>query len=326
MKKALVTGITGQDGSYLAELLFEKGYQVHGIVRQTPPASERYIYHEADLNDAWGLQQIIVKVKPDEIYNLAAISNERYSFDKAEHTIATNGLMVLKLLEIVRLHCPATRFFQASSSEIFGRASKAPQNEETSFRPRSPYGIAKLSAYWSIVNYREAYRLYACNGILYNHESPRRSEIFVTRKIVKGVVRIKKGLQDKLILGNLDMRRDWGYAKDFTRAMWLMLQQVKAEDFVLATGQLASVRHFVEIAFKAVGITIEWRGEGLQEEGFDRDSGKVCVEVAAQFFRPNEEIPLVGDASKAKERLQWVPETTLNDLIGLMVENEKTLY
>ena len=324
-KRALITGITGQDGSYLAEFLYEKGYQVHGITRQPPPPSHQdYIFHQTDLSDSWGLQKIIGEVQPDEIYNLGAISNEKQSFERAEYTLNINGLMVLDLLEIIRCRHPKTRLFQAASSELFGKASHMPQNETTTFRPRSPYGIAKLYAYWSIVNYREAYSLYACNGILFNHESPRRGELFVTRKIAQGAVRIKNGLQEKLLLGNLDVQRDWGYAKDFVEAMWLMLQQNQAEDFVLGTGKLVSVRQFVEIAFAAAGISIAWQGIGPQEKGIDRNTGKICIEISPLFYRPNEEIPLVGDSAKAQKKLLWSAKTTVEQLIHLMVENEKT--
>lgn len=326
MKKALITGIDGQDGSYLAELLKKKGYEVHGTVWQSTSSPGPYKSYLSDLSDYWGLQQIIATVKPDEIYHLAAMSNERLSFDRVEYTINVNGLLVLKMLEMIRQYSSQTRLFQAGTSELFGQVLESPQNEKTPFHPRSPYGVAKLYAHWSVVNYREAYGLYACNGILYNHESPRRGEQFVTKKIIQAVVRIKKGLQEKLVLGNLDMQRDWGYAKDYVEAMWLMLQQEKADDYVIATGQLSSVRRFVEFAFIAVGISIEWSGEGLHEKGIDRASGRVCVEVSSEFYRPDEKIPLVGDASKAKATLEWSPKTSLNELITIMVKHEETLY
>jgi len=325
MKKALITGIDGQDGSYLAELLAEKGYDVHGTVWMPMASPGLYQYHVLDLSDPWGLQQIIKKVQPNEIYHLAAMSNERLSFDRAEYTMNVNGLLVLRMLEMIRQDSPRTRLFQAGTSELFGKVHTTPQNEETLFHPRSPYGVAKLYAYWSVVNYREAYGLYACNGILYNHESPRRGDLFVTKKIVRGVVKIQKGLQEKLILGNLDMQRDWGYAKDYVEAMWLMLQQDTSEDFVIASGQLVSVRRFVELAFNAVGIAIQWVGMGLQEKGIDLKTGKVCVEVSPEFYRPDEKIPLVGDASKAKAKLQWSPKTSVRELISIMVQHEEAL-
>jgi GDPmannose 4,6-dehydratase len=325
MKKALITGIGGQDGWYLADFLYQKGYEVHGTVRHAPPLPEDYVCHLVDLSDAWSLQQVIAKIKPDEIYNLAAMSNERFSFDRAEYTAQVNGLAVMQLLEIVRQHSPSSKVFQAASSELFGKVACAPQNEQTPFHPRSLYGTAKLFAHWSVVNYREAYQLYACNGILFNHESPRRGSLFVTKKIIASVVRIERGLQEKLVLGNLDTQRDWGYAKDFVEAMWLMLQQETPSDFVLATGRLATVRQFVEISFASVGMTICWIGSGLEEKGIDQKTGRVCVEVAAQFFRQSEEIPLVGDATKAKEKLNWAPMTTLEELIHIMVEHEKAV-
>ena len=325
MKKALITGIDGQDGSYLAELLVEKGYDVHGTVWMPIGSPGPYQYHVSDLSDPWGLQQTIKKLQPDEIYHLAAMSNERLSFDRAEYTMNVNGLLVLRMLEMIRQYSPRTRLFQAGTSELFGKVHTTPQNEETLFHPRSPYGVAKLYAYWSVVNYREAYGLYACNGILYNHESPRRGDLFVTKKIVRGVVKIQKGLQEKLILGNLDMQRDWGYAKDYVEAMWLMLQQETSEDFVIASGQLVSVRRFVELAFNAVGIAIQWVGMGLQEKGVDLKTGKVCVEVSPEFYRPDEKIPLVGDASKAKAKLQWSPKTSVSELISIMVQHEEAL-
>lgn len=323
MKKALITGITGQDGSYLAEFLSKKGYEVHGTVRRSVISNNEHILHQADLSDSWSLKRVVEKVQPDEIYNLAALSNERLSIDMAEYAVNVDGLGVLRLLEAIRFCCPNARLFHASSSELFGKAVCTPQNETTPFHPRSPYGVAKLYAYWSIVNYREAYNLYACNGILFNHESPRRGELFVTRKIVRGVVLICKGLQETLTLGNLDTQRDWGFAKDFVEGMWKIIQQPVAEDFVLATEKLTSVRHFVEIAFKCLGTTLIWQGVGLDEKGIDKETGKICVEISPEFYRPVEARHLVGDASKAREMLQWSAKTTIEELIGLMVEHEQ---
>jgi GDPmannose 4,6-dehydratase len=322
MKKALVTGITGQDGSYLAELLHEKGYQVHGIVRRPSQIDQPYLLHQADLGDSWSLKRIIDKVQPDEIYNLAAMSNERQSFEIAEYTLNVDGMAVLRLLEAMRHDCPQARLFQASSSELFGKAAFSPQNENTAFHPRSPYGVAKLFGYWSIINYREAYSLYACNGILFNHESPRRGELFVSRKIAKGVAAIKKGVQEKLTLGNIDIQRDWGFAKDYVEAIWLMLQQPKPEDLVLATGKLTSVRTLIEISFKSIDVDLEWKGKGLEEKGVDAKTGKLRVDISPQFYRPIEEKPLLGDPSKAREKLQWSARTTVEELMGLMVTEE----
>jgi GDPmannose 4,6-dehydratase len=326
MKKAIITGITGQDGFYLAEFLKGKDYEIHGLSRRLTDFSEQnYIHHQVDLGDSWRLQNIIDRVQPDEIYNLGAMSNERQSYEIPEYTVNIDGLGVLRLLEAIRIQCPAARLFQASTSELFGKAVHQPQSENTPFHPRSPYGVAKLYAYWSIVNYREAYKLYACNGILFNHESPLRDKVFVTRKIVRAVVRIQKGLQEKLILGNLNTQKDWGFAKDYVEAMWLMLQQETPEDFVLTTGRLTSVRHFVVMAFEAAGITIEWQGKGLNEKGLNAKTKQVYVEVSPQFYRPDEGIPLIGDPSKAREKLKWSAKTTIEELISLMVEHEQNL-
>jgi GDPmannose 4,6-dehydratase len=326
MKKAVITGITGQDGFYLAEFLKTKGYEIHGLSRRlVNSVGQSYVYHQVDLSDSWRLQNIIGRIQPDEIYNLGAMSNERQSFEIPEHTINIDGLGVLRLLESMRIKCPTARLFQASTAELFGKAIHQPQNEDTPFYPRSPYGVAKLHAYWSIVNYREAYNLYACNGILFNHESPLRDKAFVTRKIVQAVVRIQKGLQDKLVLGNLNIQKDWGFAQDYVEAMWLMLQQEIPEDFVLATGKLTSVRHFVEMAFDAVGITIEWEGSGLNEKGVNAQTRKVYVEISPQFYRPDEGTPLLGDPSKAREKLKWSAKTAIEELISLMVHNEQNI-
>jgi GDPmannose 4,6-dehydratase len=328
-KKALVTGITGQDGSYLAELLVEKDYEVHGLVRRSSTCNLHRIVHlcdgsiklhEGDLSDSSSLERIINEVQPHEIYNLAAMSHVRTSFDVPEYTANVDALGALRILEAVRTHCPTARLYQASTSELFGKVKEIPQSEETPFYPRSPYGVAKLYAFWAIVNYREAYGLFACNGILFNHESPRRGETFVSRKVTLAAVRIKAGLQDKLILGNLDAKRDWGYAKDFVEGMWLMLQRDQPEDFVLATGQTTTVRRFVELSFQEVGIEIGWEGKGVDEKGLDLATGRVVIEISPEFFRPAEVDLLIGDARKAKEKLGWVSRTSLEELVQIMIQ------
>lgn len=331
-KKALVTGITGQDGSYLAELLLEKGYSVYGLVRRSslinldriehlcndPSYRGRFFLTEGDLGDSSSLKRVIETVCPDEVYNLAAMSHVKVSFDMPEYTADVDALGVLRLLDAIRSHNPKIRFYQASTSELYGKIKEIPQTEKTPFYPRSPYGVAKLYAYWITVNYREAYGIHASNGILFNHESPRRGETFVSRKITQGVTRIVKGLQQKIVLGNLDAQRDWGYAKDFVEGMWRMLQQKKSDDYVLATGETTTVRHFVELSFQEVGIKIHWQGSGLQEIGID-SSGKVLVEVSPQFFRPAEVDLLIGDATKAKTELGWEPRTSVQELVRLMI-------
>lgn len=336
MKVALITGVTGQDGSYLAELLLEKGYQVHGLVRRSsssnlsrirhlceePILKTRFFLHEGDLADTTSLNWIIDRVQPDEIYNLAAMSDVKISFDVPEYTANIDALGPLRLLEAVRNSCPSARFYQASTSELFGKVKETPQSEKTSFHPRSPYGVAKLYSYWAVVNYRESYDLFACNGILFNHESPRRGENFVSRKITLAASRIKRKLQDKLILGNLEARRDWGYAKDFVEGMWQILQQDEPDDFVLATGRTATVRHFVELAFNAVGISIAWEGQGIEEKGIDCSTGQVVIEVSSEFFRPAEVDLLLGDSTKAKEKLKWNPSTSLEALVELMIQSD----
>lgn len=334
MKKALITGITGQDGSYLAELLLEKGYVVHGLIRRSSSSNlsriqhlcedstfkKRFFLHEGDLSDATNLKRIVESVEPQEIYNLAAMSDVKSSFDIPEYTIDVDGVGVLRLLEAIRAVDPSIRFYQASTSELFGKVQEIPQSEKTPFYPRSPYGVAKLYAYWIVVNYREAYDMFACNGILFNHESPRRGENFVSRKITLAVAKIKYGLQEKLILGNLDAKRDWGYAKDFVEGMWHMLQQKKPEDFVLATGETTSVRRFVELAFGQAGMEIAWEGKGVNEKGVDVKTGKVLVEIAPEFFRPSEVDILIGDASMAQKKLGWSATTQLEELVSLMVK------
>ena len=341
-KVALISGITGQDGAYLAELLLEKGYVVHGIKRrasllntdridhlyQDPhDTNVHLVLHYGDLTDATNLIRIIQQVKPDEIYNLAAQSHVAVSFETPEYTANADGLGTLRMLEAIRLLGlkERTRFYQASTSEMFGKVHESPQRETTPFYPRSPYGAAKLYAHWICVNYREAYGLYACNGILFNHESPLRGETFVSRKITRGLTRIGAGLQDVLHLGNLDARRDWGHARDYVRAQWLMLQQPEPEDYVVATGEQHSVRDFVVLAGRLLGMNIEWRGSGVEEVGMDHNSGRVVVRVDPRYFRPTEVDSLVGDASRIRARLGWKPEITFESLVREMVESDAAL-
>jgi len=339
MKKAIITGVTGQDGAYLADLLLKKGYQVHGIKRRAssfntaridrlykdPHESDvRFFLHYGDLTDATNLIRIIQDVQPDEVYNLAAQSHVKVSFESAEYTAGADALGSLRLLEAIRILGleKKTRFYQASTSELYGKVKEIPQNEETPFYPRSPYAVAKLYGYWITVNYREAYEMFACNGILFNHESPIRGETFVTRKITRAVARIKLGLQDRLYLGNLDAMRDWGFAGDYVEAMWLMLQQSEPKDFVIATGRSHSVREFVERAFQEVDIEVVWKGTGTEEVGVDPDSGKILVEIDPRYFRPTEVEYLLGDASKAKKELGWTPKTSFQDLVHIMVQKD----
>ena len=335
-KTALITGVTGQDGAYLAELLLQRGYQVHGIKRrsssfntgrvehlyQDPHESDqRFILHYGDLTDATNLIRIVQETQPDEIYNLAAQSHVQVSFETAEYTANADALGTLRLLEAIRLLglSEKTRFYQASTSELYGRVQEIPQSETTPFYPRSPYAAAKLYAYWITVNYREAYGLHASNGILFNHESPVRGETFVTRKITRAVAAVHHGMQQRLYLGNLDARRDWGHARDYVRGMWLILQQDRPDDYVLATGECYTVRQFVERAFAEVGIAIQWRGEGSHEKGYDAASGRVLIEVDTRYFRPTEVEILVGDASKARQRLGWTHKTSFEKLVSEMV-------
>jgi len=339
MKKALITGITGQDGAYLAELLIGKGYEVHGIKRyssvsnteridhlclQETGAKQQLSLHNGDLTDSTNIMRIVEEVQPDEIYNLAAQSQVQVSFETPEYTASTNALGTLRLLEAIRLLGlrDKTRFYQASTSELFGKAQEVPQRETTPFYPRSPYAVAKLYGYWITVNYREAYQLFACNGILFNHESPLRGETFVTRKISQAVARISLGLQQALYLGNLDAKRDWGFAGDYVQAMWLMLQQAEAEDYVIGTGECHTVREFVEQAFNSVGIRIAWQGAGIQESGVDQVSGRVLVRVDPRFFRPTEVSILQADYSKAARQLGWQPGVSFAELVGLMVKED----
>lgn len=336
MKKALVTGITGQDGAYLAEFLLNKGYAVHGIKRRSSLFNTQridHLFHDAheqglplylyygDLTDSTSLIRIIQEVQPDEIYNLGAQSHVKVSFESPEYTAQSDALGTLRLLEAIRILNmeKRVRFYQASTSELYGKVQEIPQKETTPFYPRSPYGVAKLYGYWIVVNYREAYGIYACNGILFNHESPLRGETFVTRKITRAAARIAVGLQKKLYLGNLNALRDWGHARDYVEMMWLMLQQDEPDDYVIATGEQHSVREFCEHAFRYIGVELEWQGQGVDEKGIDRKTGRVLVEVDPRYFRPTEVDTLLGDPSKAREKLGWVPRTTFEELVEEMM-------
>jgi len=338
-KVALITGVTGQDGAYLAELLLAKGYVVHGVKRRSSSFNTgrvehlyedphtpdpHFVLHYGDMTDATNLIRIVQETQPDEIYNLAAQSHVQVSFETAEYTANSDGLGTLRLLEAIRLLklVDKTRFYQASTSELYGKVQAVPQNETTPFYPRSPYAAAKLYAYWITVNYREAYGLHASNGILFNHESPLRGETFVTRKITRAVAAIHLGIQERLYLGNLDAKRDWGHARDYVRGMWLMLQQPAADDYVLATGETHSVRAFVEKAFHRIGVDLEWRGEGVDERGLDADDGRVLVEVDPRYFRPTEVDLLIGDPAKAREKLGWRHEVKLDELIAEMMRED----
>ena len=339
---ALITGVTGQDGAYLAELLLEKGYIVHGVKRRSssfntsriehlyedPHVSRpRFKLHYGDMTDATNLIRIVQETQPDEIYNLAAQSHVQVSFETAEYTANADAMGTLRLLEAIRLLklTEKSRFYQASTSELYGKAQAVPQNETTPFYPRSPYAAAKLYAYWITVNYREAYAMHASNGILFNHESPVRGETFVTRKITRGVAAIHLGIENKLYLGNLDAKRDWGHAREYVRGMWMMLQQPEPDDYVLATGQSHSVRSFVEKAFLEVGVNLEWRGRGVEEKGVDSSDGRVVVEVDPRYFRPTEVDLLIGDPTKARKKLGWRHETRLDDLVAEMVREDLRL-
>ena len=338
-KVALITGITGQDGSYLAEFLLEKGYEVHGIKRrsssfnteridhlyQDPHQSNRkFFLHYGDLSDSMSLFRIIKKVQPDEIYNLAAQSHVAVSFETPEYTADTVGLGALRILEAILILGleKKTKYYQASSSELFGDVKEIPQKETTSFNPRSPYAVAKLYAYWISVNYREAYGIFACNGILFNHESPVRGETFVTRKITRALARISVGLQEILFLGNLNAKRDWGHARDYVEMQWLMLQQDQPEDFCISTGSQNSVREFVDSAWGYLGKKIRWEGEGKDEKGYDHETGKLIVAVDPRYFRPTEVETLLGDSSKAREKLGWKPKTIFEEIVHEMMEND----
>ena len=320
MKKAIITGVTGQDGSYLAELLLEKGYEVYGIIRRASLINTKRVDH-LYLTDSLNLVRLVQKIHPDEIYNLAAMSHVKVSFDTPEYVANADGTGTLRLLEAIRLLGleKKTKIYQASTSELFGKVVETPQKETTPFYPRSPYGVAKMYAYWITKNYREAYGIFGSNGILFNHESPRRGETFVTRKITLAAAAIKLGKQEKMYLGNLNSKRDWGYAKDYVEGMWRILQYKQPDDFVLATGETHSVREFVELSFKHLDIEIEWKGEGVDEKGFDKKTGKVLVEVDPRYFRPTEVDLLLGDPSKAKRELGWTPSTKFADLVKMMV-------
>jgi len=338
-KTALITGITGQDGAYLAEFLLNKGYIVHGIRRRSSSFNTKRIdhlyrdtheknvnlfLHYGDLTDSTNLIRIIQETQPDEIYNLAAQSHVHISFDTPEYTANSDAVGTLRLLEAIRILGleKKTKFYQASTSELYGKVQEIPQNETTPFYPRSPYAVAKLYAYWVTINYREAYGMYACNGILFNHESPIRGETFVTRKITMAVAKIKNALQKKLYLGNLDAKRDWGFAGDYVEAMWLMLQQEEPDDFVIATGEMHSVREFVELAFGEVGVKIKWQGEGVDEVGVNVATGDVLIEVDPKYYRPTEVEILIGDPTKAKEKLGWEAKVGLRELVKMMVEGD----
>lgn len=342
-KIALVTGITGQDGAYLAELLLEKGYEVHGVKRRSSlfntnridhlyvdkhENNVNFFLHYGDLTDSTNLIRLVQEIKPDEIYNLAAMSHVAVSFEMPEYTANADGIGTLRLLEAIRLlnMDKIVKFYQASTSELYGKVVETPQSETTPFYPRSPYAVAKLYGFWIVKNYREAYGIYACNGILFNHESPLRGETFVTRKITRAVAKIKLGLQNKLYLGNLDAKRDWGHAKDYVEGMWRMLQQDEADDFVLATGETHPVREFVTLAFKEVDIDVKWEGEGVNEKGIDAQTGKVLVEVDEKYFRPTEVELLLGDPTKAKKVLGWSHHYSFQELVTEMVKADLELF
>lgn len=337
MKRALITGITGQDGAYLAEFLLDKGYEVHGVKRRASlfntaridhlyrdlhEENVNFVLHYGDLTDSTNLIRIVQEVQPDEIYNLAAQSHVQVSFEVPEYTADSDAIGPLRILEAIRILglSEKTKFYQASTSELYGKVQEVPQSETTPFYPRSPYAVAKLYAFWIVKNYREAYNIYACNGILFNHESPLRGETFVTRKITRAVSKISLGMQSKLYLGNLDAQRDWGHAKDYIEGMWLMLQQDQPDDFVLATGVTHTVRHFVNLAFDRVGVKLKWEGTGVEEKGIDIATGKVVVEVDPKYFRPTEVELLIGEPSKAQKELGWKHKYELIDLVNEMID------
>jgi len=333
MKKALISGVTGQDGSYMAELLLEKDYEVHGIIRRSSSFNtgrinhiindEKYkgqfFFHHGDVMDASNLNRLLEKIQPVEIYNLAAQSHVKVSFEIPDYTAQVDALGTLRFLDAIRETGVETKFYQASTSELYGKAQEIPQTENTPFYPRSPYGVAKLYGYWIIVNYREAYNLFACNGILFNHESPRRGETFVTRKITRAAARIKEGLQDILLLGNLNAKRDWGYAPEYVEGMWMMLQYNEPSDFVMATGENHTIREFTELAFNELDMNIEWQGYGEEEIGIDSKTGKKIIGINKKYYRPTEVEQLLGDATKAKEKLGWKPKTSFKKLVKIMV-------
>ena len=334
MKVALITGITGQDGSYLAEILLEKNYTIHGLIRRSSSFNtgridhlinnekykDNFFFHHGDLTDGSSLNRLLDKIQPTEIYNLAAQSHVQVSFEIPDYTSQVDALGTLRFLEAIRDSNSKVKFYQASTSELYGKVQQIPQTESTPFYPRSPYAVSKLYAYWIIVNYREAFDLFACNGILFNHESPRRGETFVTRKITRAVARIKAGIQNTLVLGNLNAKRDWGYAPDYCFGMWKMLQQDKPDDYVLATGENHTIREFVELAFKNIGVEIVWKGKDDQERGLDRNSGEVLVRVSPKYFRPTEVDELLGNSEKAKKDFGWESKTSFEQLVQIMVE------
>ena len=341
MKKALITGITGQDGSYLAELLLDKGYEVHGIIRRhstictdridhlydDPSLKNRFFLHYGDLTDSCNLMGLIQRIQPDEVYNLGAQSHVAVSFEVPEYTAEATGVGTIRLLDAIYQSGVKCKFYQASTSELFGGLpGTAPQSEKTPFYPKSPYGAAKLYSYWITVNYRESYNIFACNGILFNHESPRRGETFVTRKITIAVAKIMAGKQEKLSLGNLNAKRDWGFAGDYVEGMWRMLQQEKPDDYVLATNETHTVREFVELAFAEVGVEIEWKGEGVDEKGYDKNTGKLLVDVNPRYFRPAEVELLWGDATKAETKLGWKRKVDFKELVSMMVREDMKKY
>lgn len=334
-KKALISGITGQDGSYLAEILLKKGYEVHGIIRRSSSfntgridhlmtdknvMNKNFFLYHGDITDTSNLNRLLEKIQPDEIYNLAAQSHVKVSFEVPEYTAEVDAIGTLRFLDAIRETGIKTKFYQASTSELYGKVQEVPQKETTPFYPRSPYGVAKIYGYWIVVNYREAYNLFACNGILFNHESPRRGETFVTRKITRAVAAIKKGKQEMLTLGNLDSKRDWGFAPEYCEGMWRMMQQSTPEDYVLATGETHTVKEFTELSFKSVGIDIEWEGKEEKEKGKDAKTGKVLVAVDPVYYRPTEVDLLIGDASKAKKNLGWEPKVKFEELVDIMVK------
>ena len=341
MRKALITGITGQDGSYLAELLLDKGYEVHGIIRRhstictdridhlydDPSLKDRFFLHYGDLTDSCNLMGLIQRIQPDEVYNLGAQSHVAVSFEVPEYTAEATGVGTIRLLDAIYQSGVKCKFYQASTSELFGGLSgTAPQSEKTPFYPKSPYGAAKLYSYWITVNYRESYNMFACNGILFNHESPRRGETFVTRKITIAVAKIMAGKQEKLSLGNLNAKRDWGFAGDYVEGMWRILQQEKPDDYVLATNETHTVREFVELAFAEVGVEIEWKGEGVDEKGYDKNTGKLLVDVNPRYFRPAEVELLWGDSTKAETELGWKRKVSFKELVSMMVREDMKKY
>ncbi len=334
-KKALITGITGQDGSYLAELLLQKGYEVHGIIRRSSSFNtaridhlynnpdimgKKLFLHYGDVTDTSNLNRILERIQPNEIYNLAAQSHVKVSFELPEYTAEVDAIGTVRFLDAIREVGLKPRFYQASTSELFGKAQQVPQSEKTPFYPRSPYGVAKLYGYWIIINYREAYNIFACNGILFNHESPRRGETFVTRKITRAAAKIKLGMDQKLSLGNLNAKRDWGYAPEYVDGMWRMLQLPAPDDFVLATGETHTVREFVDLAFKELDMELRWSGNGADEKGIDKKTEKVLVDVDPRYYRPTEVELLIGDPTKAKEKLGWIPETKFTELVKIMAK------